>query len=408
MLDILKAVHIRDPDRVFNAYVHELSGGMGQRVMTAMMVVANPMLLIADEPTSALDVTVRMQVLAIIDDLVTQRGMGLMFISHDLNLVGSFCDRDPDHVWRPDRRELQAADLHKVSHPYSRGLLESLPSIEKPKEVLATLKRDPAWLADPDGPRSAQPACRLRSWPQQGPCRARHLLLRCQGRMLRHRRQIRIGQDHGPALALWPQQPLAGRDPDRWPPAPRHPDRAFCRTVQIVFQDPYGSLHPRQTVDRCLREPLEIQGIGQRDQRIADTLNAVGLNQSFRYRYPHQLSGGQRQRVGIARALMLEPKLLFLDEPTSALDVSVQAEILNLLVRLRKERGFTYVLVTHDLSIISHMCERLIVMNVGRIVEAMPVTALRERTPENPYTQQLLQASLGYDRKAVERYQTFD
>ncbi len=191
-------------------------------------------------------------------------------------------------------------------------------------------------------------------------------------------------------------------------PAPRRPDRAFCRTVQIVFQDPYGSLHPRQTVDRCLREPLEIQDIGERDRRIADTLQAVGLDKSFRYRYPHQLSGGQRQRVGIARALMLEPKLLFLDEPTSALDVSVQAEILNLLVRLRKERGFTYVLVTHDLSIISHMCERLIVMNVGRIVESMPVGALRERTPENPYTQQLLQASLGYDRQAVERYQTFD
>jgi peptide/nickel transport system ATP-binding protein len=191
-------------------------------------------------------------------------------------------------------------------------------------------------------------------------------------------------------------------------PAPRRPDRLFCRTAQIVFQDPYGSLHPRQTVDRCLREPLEIQDIGDRDQRITDSLAAVGLDKSFRYRYPHQLSGGQRQRVGIARALMLEPKLLLLDEPTSALDVSVQAEILNLLVRLRKERGFTYVLVTHDLSIISHMCDRLIVMNVGRIVEAMPVTALRARTPKNPYTQQLLQASLGYNRESVERYQTFD
>jgi peptide/nickel transport system ATP-binding protein len=191
-------------------------------------------------------------------------------------------------------------------------------------------------------------------------------------------------------------------------PIPRPADRAFYRTVQIVFQDPYGSLHPRQTIDRCLREPLEIHGIGQRDQRIVDTLRAVGLDRSFRYRFPHQLSGGQRQRVGIARALMLEPKLLFLDEPTSALDVSVQAEILNLLVRLRKERGLTYVLVTHDLSIISHMCDRLIVMNVGRIVESLPVAALRERTPEQPYTQQLLQASLGYDREAVERYQRFD
>ena len=148
VLDILKAVRIRDPNRVYNAYVHELSGGMGQRVMTAMMVVANPMLLIADEPTSALDVTVRMQVLAIIDDLVTQRGMGLMFISHDLNLVGSFCDRILIMYGGRIVESCRAADLHKVSHPYSRGLLESLPSIEKPKEVLATLKRDPAWLAE--------------------------------------------------------------------------------------------------------------------------------------------------------------------------------------------------------------------------------------------------------------------
>lgn len=187
----------------------------------------------------------------------------------------------------------------------------------------------------------------------------------------------------------------------------RH-DRAFYRMVQIVFQDPYGSLHPRQTVDRCLREPLEIQGIGERGARIVDTLRAVGLDESFRYRYPHQLSGGQRQRVGIARALMLEPKLLLLDEPTSSLDVSVQAEILNLLVRLKRERGLTYVLVTHNLAVISYMCERLIVMNVGRIVEEMPVAGLRERTPEHPYTQQLLQASLGYDREAIERYQAFD
>jgi peptide/nickel transport system ATP-binding protein len=148
VLDILKAVRIRDPNRVYNAYVHELSGGMGQRVMTGMMVVANPMLLIADEPTSALDVTVRMQVLAIIDDLVTQRGMGLMFISHDLNLVGSFCDRILIMYGGRIVESCRTADLHKVSHPYSRGLLESLPSIEKPKEVLATLKRDPAWLAE--------------------------------------------------------------------------------------------------------------------------------------------------------------------------------------------------------------------------------------------------------------------
>jgi peptide/nickel transport system ATP-binding protein len=149
VMEILKAVRIRDPERVYNAYIHELSGGMGQRVMTAMMVVTNPMLLIADEPTSALDVTVRMQVLAIIDDLVTQRGMGLIFISHDLNLVGSFCDRILIMYGGRIVESCKASELGNVTHPYSRGLLESLPNIERPKDVLATLKRDPAWLAEP-------------------------------------------------------------------------------------------------------------------------------------------------------------------------------------------------------------------------------------------------------------------
>jgi peptide/nickel transport system ATP-binding protein len=149
VMEILKAVRIRDPERVYNAYIHELSGGMGQRVMTAMMVVTNPMLLIADEPTSALDVTVRMQVLAIIDDLVTQRGMGLIFISHDLNLVGSFCDRILIMYGGRIVESCKAGELGNVTHPYSRGLLESLPSIERPKEMLATLKRDPAWLGEP-------------------------------------------------------------------------------------------------------------------------------------------------------------------------------------------------------------------------------------------------------------------
>jgi len=149
VIEILKAVRIRDPERVYNAYIHELSGGMGQRVMTAMMVVTNPRLLIADEPTSALDVTVRMQVLAIIDDLVTQRGMGLIFISHDLNLVGSFCDRILIMYGGRIVETCKASELHLCKHPYTRGLLESLPSIEHPKQVLATLKRDPAWLTAP-------------------------------------------------------------------------------------------------------------------------------------------------------------------------------------------------------------------------------------------------------------------
>lgn len=172
-------------------------------------------------------------------------------------------------------------------------------------------------------------------------------------------------------------------------------DRAVSRQVQMVFQDPYGSLHPRKSVDAALSEPLAIHGMTDRDGRVAAMLNAVGLDQRFRYRFPHQLSGGQRQRVAIARALMLEPKVLLLDEPTSALDVSVQAEILNLLKRLRREQGLTYLLVTHNLPVVSFLCDRLAVMRQGRIVEVAGVDELKRQQLQHPYSQQLLQATEG-------------
>ena len=185
-------------------------------------------------------------------------------------------------------------------------------------------------------------------------------------------------------------------------------DRAFARTCQMVFQDPYGSLHPRHTVDRTLAEPVLIHGLGDVGKRVERMLEAVGLGAAFRYRYPHQLSGGQRQRVAIARALMLEPKVLLLDEPTSSLDVSVQAEILNLLSELRAARGLTYLFVSHNLAVIGHMCERLAVMNRGRIVEEVPSAALATGALADPYARQLLKSSAGYDREAVRELQTFD
>jgi len=179
-------------------------------------------------------------------------------------------------------------------------------------------------------------------------------------------------------------------------PLPEPGSKTFRRRVQMVFQDPYGSLHPRQTVDRQLAEPLAIHGIGDAPARIARALDEVGLPRGFRFRYPHQLSGGQRQRVAIARALILEPQLLLLDEPTSALDASIQAEVLNLLDRLRSERGLTYVLVSHDLSVVSHMCERLLVMQHGAAVEELTVESLRNRAATQDYTRALLTASDGY------------
>jgi ABC-type dipeptide/oligopeptide/nickel transport system ATPase subunit len=172
-------------------------------------------------------------------------------------------------------------------------------------------------------------------------------------------------------------------------------DRQVSRQCQMVFQDPYGSLHPRKTIDAILAEPLAIHGLGNRGPRVEAMLTAVGLDRRFRFRFPHQLSGGQRQRVAIARALMLEPKVMLLDEPTSALDVSVQAEILNLLKRLRREQGLTYLLVTHNLPVVSFLCDRLAVMRHGRIVEVASVDQLKTGGLNAPYSRELFAASGG-------------
>lgn len=175
-------------------------------------------------------------------------------------------------------------------------------------------------------------------------------------------------------------------------------EKSFYRDVQMVFQDPYGSLHPRQTVDSLLLEPLVIHGLDDREGRITRALDEVGLGSGFRFRYSHQLSGGQRQRIAIARALILEPKILLLDEPTSALDASIQAEILNLLEQARKDRGLTFLMVSHDLGVISHMCDRLAVMKSGKIVETLDVKALETRDFSADYTRQLMVASEGFRR----------
>ncbi|EJN05154.1 ABC transporter ATP-binding protein [Phyllobacterium sp. YR531] len=177
--------------------------------------------------------------------------------------------------------------------------------------------------------------------------------------------------------------------------------KAFYREVQMVFQDPYGSLHPRQTVDRLLLEPLAVHGFADIEKRILRALDEVGLGSSFRFRYSHQLSGGQRQRVAIARALILEPSILLLDEPTSALDASVQAEVLNLLEQIRRDRKLTFLMVSHDLAVVTHMCDRLMVMQNGAEVERLSASELARHAVQQDYTRNLLVASEGFVRPAT-------
>jgi len=203
-------------------------------------------------------------------------------------------------------------------------------------------------------------------------------------------------------------QDWTGRVAVRGQEVGRRRPRRFYKLVQMVFQDPYGSLHPRQTVDRILMEGMLVQDMGDRQRRIQRALYDVGLPMNFRFRHPHQLSGGQRQRVAIARALILEPRILLLDEPTSSLDVSVQAEILNLLRHLRRQRRLSCVLVSHNLAVVAHMCDRLAVMNAGRIVEELDVASLRSGAAQHPYTRQLLLASRGYDRAIAAGLVTYD
>jgi peptide/nickel transport system ATP-binding protein len=181
-------------------------------------------------------------------------------------------------------------------------------------------------------------------------------------------------------------------------PVGRKRSKEDRRLMQFVFQDPYGSLHPRQTVDDMLREPLSIHGIDGIDTKVAEALSDVGLLPLHRFRYPHQLSGGQRQRVAIARALILKPRILLLDEPTSALDVSIQAEILNLISRLRRSYQLTSILVSHDLGVVAHLCSRIAIMQHGRLIELLDVGSLRRGEAKQAYTLELLAASRGYSR----------
>ena len=309
--------------------------------------------------------------------------MGLIFISHDLRLVSSFCDRVIVMYAGKIVEELPAPDSANAKHPYT----------QRPAQLHAEDRRRPASAA---GARPQAGVGRM----TRGACRSTSsrssstAFARCDGVSL----DVAPGESFGlvgesgsgkSTLLRADRRACAGQRRARSPSTARRSarsrDKAFYREVQMVFQDPYGSLHPRQTVDRLLLEPLAIHGFADIEKRILRALDEVGLGSGFRFRYSHQLSGGQRQRVAIARALILEPSILLLDEPTSALDASVQAEVLNLLEQVRRDRKLTFLMVSHDLAVITHMCERLMVMQNGEEVERLTRWRPR-RAPASPRT----------------------
>jgi ABC-type glutathione transport system ATPase component len=397
VLELLDHVGIDRAEERLASFPHELSGGLNQRVVIAIAIARSPHLLIADEPTTALDVSIQAQVLDLIDRLVAELGLGVLLVTHDIGVVADRADRvavlDSGRVVEtgPTRSVLDAP-----GHPPTRRLLAQVPALDDP--------------APPPLPGADTPLVALhrvsRVFPSVGgqpPLRAVDgvdLVVRPgqalglvgeSGSGKTTLARLVVGLDHATSGTVEHSgrdaATLRGADFRRW-----------RRDVQYVFQDPYGSLDPRQTVGRIVAEPLELSGTAEEREtvgdRVAQLLAEVDLPAGFASRRPHQLSGGQRQRVAIARALALDPRLVVADEPVSALDLSVQATILALLHRLRETRGLTYIVISHDLAVVKGLCTDVAVMRDGRIVEHGPTDRVFA-DPQHPYTAALLAAIPG-------------
>ncbi len=395
ILELLRLVGIPEPERRIDSYPHELSGGQRQRVMIAMALANDPDILIADEPTTALDVTIQAQILQLLADLQKRLGMAIVFITHDLGIVRRFADKVT--VMRygevvesgPTERVFTAPE-----HPYTRMLLDAEPEGEKPappEDATTMLTGDKVEVTFPIGGS-------LFKKP--------HLLRAVQGISLKLREGQTIGivgeSGSGKSTlgrALLRLNPSQGRVAYLGTELPRDQDgmRPYRRALQLVFQDPFGSLSPRMTVGRILGEGLLIHepdlSARAREERAEAALIEVGLDPSMRNRYPHEFSGGQRQRIAIARTMILRPKVIVLDEPTSALDRSVQKQIVTLLRDLQQKYGLSYLFISHDLAVVRALSDYIMVMKSGQVVEEGDTDAVFDR-PEQAYTRDLMAAAL--------------
>ncbi|AUG02919.1 microcin ABC transporter ATP-binding protein [Pseudomonas sp. 09C 129] len=393
ILELLHLVGIQQPEQRLQAYPHQLSGGQRQRVMIAMALACEPELLIADEPTTALDVTVQRKILLLLKDLQQRLGMALLLISHDLNLVRSIAQRVA--VMRAGEIVETAGCAQLFAdprHPYSVQLLNAEPGGQ-------ALRRGPsATLLAVDG---------LKVWFRQGGgwLRPRRYLKAVNGIDLQLQRGKTLGivGESGSGKSTLGQAILRliesegrirfkGQDLHSLDGKQLRPLR---RQLQVVFQDPFGSLSPRLSVQQIIAEGLLVHSelnAWQREQAVIEALQEVGLDPASRHRYPHEFSGGQRQRIAIARALVLKPELILLDEPTSALDRTVQKQVVTLLRRLQQEHGLTYLFISHDLAVVRALAHDLIVMKEGEVVERGETEQLFG-TARHPYTRELLAAS---------------
>ena len=401
VLELLEKVGIREAESRMGAYPHQLSGGQRQRVMIAMALANGPELLVADEPTTALDVTIQAQILELLVDLKRAEGMSLLFITHDLNIVRRFADRVCVMQGGEIVEQGPTEDIFSApSHPYTRKLLAAA-STGSPEPVPASAPE----ILRTDG---------LRIWfPIQ-----KGFLRRTVGHVkavneatlsLRKGETLGIVGESGSGkttLALAILRLISSQGPiwfdgDDIQGRKSRNLRNLRRHLQIVFQDPFGSLSPRMTIEQIIAEGLGVHGVpAGRSERelVAEIMEEVGLDPTTMERYPHEFSGGQRQRIAIARAMILRPKLVVLDEPTSALDMTVQVQIVELLRSLQRRHGLAYLFISHDLRVVRALSHKVIVMKQGDMVEAGPIDQVFD-APKDPYTRQLLAAA--FDMTAV-------
>jgi peptide/nickel transport system ATP-binding protein len=425
--EMLRLVGFPDPKRALRSYPFELSGGLRQRAMIAMALVCRPALLIADEPTTALDVTIQAQILKLMIELQHEFGMAVLLITHDLGVVANIAE-EIVVMYRGEVMESGTLEdiFRRAEHPYLKALLRAVPRFDmKPGERLVPIREIAAgdaphlmaerrkWPADAAGPLLEWADVRKSYTIRKGGLlvggKSGSRVIAVDGISLKIERGECLGLvgESGCGKTTLSKILLRAVTPDSGSITFNDHGRLidvlalegeelkqFRRQVQFIFQDPFGSLNPRMTVYDIIEEPLVIHGIGDapsRREMVHELVTLVGLDLRHVNRYPHSFSGGQRQRIGIARALALRPGLVICDEPTSALDVSIQAQILNLLMDLKQKLALTYLFISHNLAIVDYIADRIAVMCAGRIVEIADRATLF-RNPVHPYTQALLAA----------------